>query len=67
MPFGTTGACWVVLGPGVRLQQTSYDLAQAAERIRATSYPQAEEFAARNVLGAPSETDILEAFGRAEL
>ena len=67
MPFGTTGACWVVLGPGVQLQQTSYDLAQAAERIRATSYPQAEEFAVRNVLSAPSETEMLEAFRRAEL
>ncbi|HET7550484.1 MAG TPA: metallophosphoesterase family protein [Gemmatimonadaceae bacterium] len=67
MPFGTTGASWVVLGPGVQLQQTSYDLAQAAERIRATSYPQAQEFAARNVLSAPSEAEMLEALGRAEL
>lgn len=67
MPFATTGACWVVLGPRIHLQQTSYDLAQAAERIRATSYPQAEEFAARNVLRAPSEEEMLEAFRRAEL
>jgi predicted phosphodiesterase len=67
MPFATTGACWVVLGPGIHLQQTSYDLAQAAVRIRATSYPQAEEFAARNVLRAPSEAEMLEAFRRAEL
>lgn len=39
MPFGTTSACWVMLGPGIQLQQTPYDFGNAAERIRATSYP----------------------------
>jgi len=67
MPFGAPGACWAVLGPEVQLRQTPYDLAQAAERIRATSYPQAQEFVAQNVLHAPSETEMLEAFTRAEL
>lgn len=36
-------------------------------RIRGTKYPQAEEFAARNVLQPPSEGEVLEAFTRAEL
>jgi len=67
MPFGSPGAYWALLGPEIRLQQTSYDLAHAAERIRATSYPQAQEFAAQNVLRAPSEAEMLEAFRRAEL
>ena len=67
MPFGSPGAHWVVLGPRVQLRQTSYDLAQAAERVRATSYPQAHEFAAQNVLQAPSEAEMLEAYSRAEL
>ena len=67
MPFGAPSACWAVLGPDVELRRTSYDLAQAAERIRATSYPQAAEFAARNVLNVPSETEMLEAFARAEI
>jgi predicted phosphodiesterase len=67
MPFGAPGACWAVLGPEVQLRQTPYDLAQAAERIRATSYPQAQEFVAQNVLHAPSETEMLETFTRAEL
>jgi predicted phosphodiesterase len=67
VPFGAPGACWAVLGPDVQLWQTSYDLARAAERIRATSYPQAEEFATQNVLHAPSEADMLDAFSRAEL
>ncbi len=67
MPFGEPGAFWVLLGPEVELRQTPYDLVEAAERIRATPYPQAQEFAAQNVLHPLSEAEMLEAFGRAEL
>jgi predicted phosphodiesterase len=67
MPFGEPGAYWLLLGPDVQLRHTSYDLAKAAERIRATSYPQAQEFAARNVLQPPSEKEMLEALAKAEL
>jgi len=67
MPFGDSGAYWLLLGPDVQLRRTSYDLADAARRIRATRYPKADEFAARNVLQPPSEADILAAFSRAEL
>jgi len=66
MPFGEPGAYWLLLGPGVELRHTRYDLAQAAERIRSTDYPQGQDFAARNVLQPPSEADILEVFSRAE-
>jgi putative phosphoesterase len=62
MPFGEPGADWVLLAPDVQLRHTTYDLAGAAGRIRATSYPQAEEFAARYVLQPPSEADMLAAF-----
>jgi predicted phosphodiesterase len=67
MPFGATGAHWLLLGPDVRLQRTSYDLAAAAARIRRTAYPQAEEFASTSVLQPPGEDDMLAAFARAEL
>jgi predicted phosphodiesterase len=67
MPFGEPGAYWVLLGPAVQLRRTAYDLAEAAERIRATAYPQAQEFAAQNVLHPPSEAEMLEVFGQAEL
>jgi putative phosphoesterase len=62
MPFGEPGADWLLLGPGVELRHTPYDLAKAAERIRGTEYPQAQEFAAINVLRPPSERDMLERF-----
>jgi putative phosphoesterase len=67
MPFQDPGAYWLLLGPDVQLRHTSYDLVNAAQRIRATTYPQAEEFAARNVLQPPSEASILEMFSHTEL
>ena len=67
MPFQGPGAYWLLLGPEVQLQQTSYDLANAAERIRATAYPQREDFAERSVLHPPTEAAMLELFAKAEL
>jgi predicted phosphodiesterase len=67
MPFQEPGAYWLLLGPDVELRYTPYDLAQAAERIRGTQYPKAEEFAARFVLEPPSEEETLKAYARAEL
>src|SRR5947209_16640268 len=54
MPFGKPGADWLLLGPDIQLRRTEYDLAQAAERIRATQYPQAEDFGAHTGLQPPS-------------
>lgn len=67
MPFGLPGAHWLLLGPNVELRHTAYDLKRAAERIRATKYPQAEDFAARNILRPPSEEEMLKMFARAAL
>jgi len=67
MPFGQPGAYWLLLGPYIQLRHTPYDLAKAAERIRDTSYPQAHQFAAGNVLHPPSEGEMLDVFSRAEL
>jgi len=64
MPFGRTGADWLLLGPDVELQNTSYDLNEAAARVRGTAYPQAEEFAATSILSPPSESQILKVFTR---
>lgn len=66
MPHGKPGAFWLLLGPHVQLRQTAYDLAKAADRIRGTKYPQAQE-AARGILQPLSEREILEAFTKVEL
>jgi putative phosphoesterase len=67
MPFGEPGAYWLLLGRDVELRHTCYDLASAAERILGTACPQAQEFAARNVMQPPSEAEMLATFARAEL
>src|SRR2546428_12551307 len=67
MRFGESGADWLLLGPAVQLQHTSYDFTRAAERIRDTNYPQAQDFAERYVLQPPSEGEMLEVFTRVEL
>jgi len=66
MPFGDPGAFWALLGPDVELRRTSYDLHRAAELIRGTPYPDADE-AARSILRPPSEAEMLEMYGKAEL
>ncbi|MAT98036.1 MAG: phosphoesterase [Anaerolineaceae bacterium] len=60
MPFGQTRADWLLLDGEIALQHTKYDLVQAADRIRQSSYPDAEAFASNNVLQAPSEAQALE-------
>lgn len=66
MLFGKSGADWLLLGPDIQLRHTSYDLTKAAERIRETSYPQAQDFAERYVLRSPSEEEMLNLFSRIE-
>jgi len=53
MPFEERGAYWLQLGPDVRLQRSEYDYEAAAARVRATSYPEADNFAACNILHPP--------------
>jgi len=61
MPFGDPGAYWALLGERVELRRTGYDLAAAAERVRATAYPQAELFARSNVLEPPDAAGMVDA------
>lgn len=67
MPFGDAGAYWLLLDGGVQLRRTRYDLAVAAQRIRDSGYPQAEQFAASNVLSRPSEEEMLALYANSEL
>ena len=66
MPFGQTGAYWALLGPEVELNRTSYNLEEAASRVRLTDYPEAESFAAQNVLQPASEDQMLKVFNGAQ-
>lgn len=67
MPFGDPGAHWLLVGKDVELRRTRFDLERAARRIRATSYPHADSFAANNVLNPPAEAKMLESLGKVAL
>ena len=58
------GAYWALLDEeGVEFRRTDYDLENAAELIRGSGHPLAEELAAENVLQVPSRAEALAAFG----
>ena len=67
MPFGNTGAHWLLLDRGVQLRRTVYDPERAAGRIRASGYPRVEDFITRFLFNPPSEEEMLEVFARIEL
>ena len=67
MPYGRPGAYWLLIGPVIELRRTPYDLATAAERIRATPYPHGDNFAANSILKPPPESQVLEMLAKAQL
>ena len=62
MPFGEPGAYWVLMEEGVQLRRTPYNFDGAAERVRATSYPEAAAFADGHVLQPPAAEQMLAIF-----
>jgi putative phosphoesterase len=65
MPYeGRTGAYWALLGPDVDLRRTEYDLESAAERIRASGFPDADEYAREYVLESYASEEATEHFER---
>ncbi len=60
MPFGRTGADWMLLGPDVHTRNTVYDLQNAAARIRETSYPPFSHISRPD----PAWTRVLRSFSR---
>ncbi|MDQ2740685.1 MAG: metallophosphatase family protein [Chloroflexota bacterium] len=65
MPYeGQTGAYWLLLGPEVSFRRTLYDVERAANQIRASGLPGAEEFAQENVLSSPPASEATAIFER---
>lgn len=67
MPFGKTGAFWLLLDKKITFKQTHYDFSEAATRIRQTEYPHAADFAVNNILQVPSEAVAFEFLTKMEL
>ncbi|MEU3688434.1 metallophosphoesterase family protein [Streptomyces narbonensis] len=63
MPYGRTGAHWALLGPGVELRTTDFDVQAAVARVgRDSSYPDAAEWADYFLHARASDADALAAF-----
>ena len=66
MPYAEyPGAYWLLLGPdGYEFRRTAYDTQAAAQQVRASGYPQAEEFTAENMLNVPTAAEATDVFER---
>ena len=60
MPYGQPGAHWLLLGDQAVFKRTDYDLEQAADLIRASGYPDAQDFADNNVRQPPSTEQAIQ-------
>jgi predicted phosphodiesterase len=67
MPFQPRGAYWLLMDRVIDMRRTDYDYEAAAARIRATRFPQADQFATGHVLNPPSEAAMREALRAGEL
>jgi len=68
MPYeGRPGAFWAMLGPGVEHRTTAYDLDAAADAIRASGFPDADELVEmlRNPDGADEVAPYFESLAKA--
>ena len=64
MPYGGAGAWWALLGPGVQLRRTGYDVDAACARVAAESgFPDAAEWADEYLRSRHSDADALAVFG----
>jgi putative phosphoesterase len=64
MPYADQPAAyWLLLGPeGAEFRKTLYDLQAAAQVVRGSGYPQAQDFADENILKIPTAEEALNAF-----
>ncbi|MFJ2646748.1 metallophosphoesterase family protein [Streptomyces sp. NPDC087420] len=64
MPYGRAGAHWAVLGPGVDLRTTVFDVEAAAAQVaRDSAYPEIAAWADYFLHARATDEDALEAFG----
>ncbi|MGV9805447.1 metallophosphoesterase family protein [Micromonospora chersina] len=64
MPYGGAGAWWALLGPGVHLRRTAFDVDAACARVAAESgFPDAAAWADEYLRSRHSAADALAVFG----
>lgn len=64
MTFGSDKAQWLLIGETIELKSTAYDRKQAAEEIRASEFPDAEQFVKAYIESWPSEEQMIKVYER---
>lgn len=63
MPYeGVAGAYWLLLGPGIELRRTDYDIDAAASRMRASGFPDVDNAMLRDSLLEPADPDAIASY-----
>jgi diadenosine tetraphosphatase ApaH/serine/threonine PP2A family protein phosphatase len=64
MPYADRpGAYWLLLGAeGIDFRRTEYDIEMAAQYVRDSGYPQAQDFAEENLLKVPTQAEAIDYF-----
>ncbi len=64
MPYADMpGAYWLLLGSeGIKFRRTAYDTEQAAQDVRVSGYPQAQDFAEENILSVLTAAEATAVF-----
>ncbi|GAA2657659.1 hypothetical protein GCM10010307_72590 [Streptomyces vastus] len=63
MPYGRAGAHWALLGPGIELRSTTFDVEAAITQVtQDSSYPEIAEWADYFLHTRATDADALEAF-----
>lgn len=63
MPYGRPGAHWALLGPGVELRRTTYDLDAACAVLAASGYPGIEAWLDAYVRSTYPDDEVIAVFG----
>ena len=59
------GAYWLLLGPeGSEFRRSMYDVGTAAQQVRASGYPRAQNFSEENMLQVPTAAEATQLFER---
>lgn len=64
MPYGTASATWGLIGPNVVLRQSTYDVEQADQQLRALGSPDVDQFVRDYIIHPASDTEALRVFHR---
>jgi hypothetical protein len=63
MPYGRTGAHWAIVGPGVELRTTNFDIEAAVTQVgQDSSYPEIAEWAEYFLHARATDADAFETF-----